>query len=404
MAIVSAFNTIQEAVIALRAAETIIVADDKSPSSRGFMLAIAESINADTINLMATKARGLVCLALDTEIINRLELGEMSDSANPNQESFTVSIDADLKFGVTTGISAQDRATTIQVALANDVKPSDLRRPGHVFPLAAIDGGVLKRIGQAEAGTDLARLSGFKAASTVCSILRDDGELAELKDLHALANELGLRIINLADLVAYRLQTERFVHRMVDVSLPNKFSEEFRVYGYRDALTNNEHIALVLGDVETSSKPVLVRMHSACLVSDVFGSLRSDDGEQLRAAMEMIVQEGAGVLVYLRDEGRGLGIVNQLKAYKLQDEGYDTVEANAKLGLATDLRNFGVGAQILTDLGLSQIRLLTNNPKKITALEGYGLEVTECVAVNIAANKYSQAYLNSKKEKLGHRL
>ncbi len=404
MAIVSGFNSIQEAILALRAAETIIVADDKSPSSRGFMLALAESISAGTINLMATKARGLVCLALDSEIISKLELSEMAENIRANQETFTVSIDADLKFGVTTGISAQDRAKTVQVAVANDVKASDLRRPGHVFPLAAIDGGVLKRVGQAEAGTDLAKLAGFKAASAVCSILREDGELAELSDLHALAKELKLKIINLADLVAYRLQHERFVHRMVDVSLPNKFSEEFRVYAYRDALSNNEHIALVLGDVENSSEPVLVRMHSACLVSDLFGSLRSDDGEQLRAALETIVSVGSGVLVYLRDEGRGLGIVNQLRAYKLQDEGYDTIEANTRLGLATDLRNFGVGAQILTDLGLSKIRLLTNNPKKITALEGYGLEVTECVAINIAASKHSENYLNSKREKLGHRL
>ncbi len=401
------FNTINEAIVALRAAQLVVVAEDKSPESRGFVLALAETINAEQINFMASKARGLVCLALDSEYINKLELDEMSENANPNSESFTVSIDADLKFGVTTGISAQDRATTIQVAVANDAKASDLRRPGHIFPLHSADGGVLKRVGQAEAATDMAKLAGLKAASVVCSILRDDGELASLDDLMKLAREHDLKIINIVDLVAHRLRHERFVHRMVDVSLPNKYAEDFTVYGYKDTLSGNEHIALVKGDLSAAiseDKSILVRVHSACLVSDLFGSLRSDDGEQLRMALNQIVTEGVGVLVYLRDEGRGLGIVNQLKAYKLQDEGYDTFEADRMLGFTSDLRNFGVGAQILTDLGLSKIRILTNNPKKITAIEGYGLEITSCEPIRAEANKHSERYLNSKKNKLGHSL
>ncbi len=298
------FNSIPEAILALRNGETIVVSEENSDSTHGFLLSVAELVTADAINFMATQARGLVCLGLDSQLIKNLELAEMSE--DPNRENFTVSIDADLKFGVTTGISAQDRAITIQVAVANDTKPSDLRRPGHIFPLRAEDGGVLKKIGQAEVGTDLAKLAGFKAASVLCCVLREDGELAELKDLQALAKNHKLKIINIADLVAHRLQHEQFVVRMAEVALPNKYSEDFKVYGYKDTLSGKEHIALVHGDIN-SGKPVLVRMHSACLVSDVFGSLRSDDGEQLQTAMKLITEEGLGVFVYLRDEGRGLG-------------------------------------------------------------------------------------------------
>ncbi len=398
------FNTIPEAILALRAGEIIIVAEGSDPESQGFLLSLAETVDASKINFMASEARGLISLALDSELARRLNL---SPIAANNCATNLVSIDADLRFGVTTGISAQDRATTIQVAVAHETIASDLRRPGHIFPLQAADGGLLHRTGQAEAGVDLARLAGFKAASALCSILRTDGELAELSDLFNLAFEKQLKIIKLTDLIAYRLQNERFVERMIELPLPCKYSEDMRIFAYRDNLSGQEHIALVHGDLNSAireSHSVLVRVHSACLVSDLFGSYRSDDGEQLRIAMEAIVSEGVGVLVYLREEGRGLGLINQLKAYELQDQGYDTIEANQQLGLATDLRNFGVGAQILKDLGLQRICLLSNNPNKSQTLEAYGLEITESRTISVPANRYSKAYLESKKTKLGHQL
>lgn len=399
------FNTIQDAIKDLQAGKMILVAEEHNPDSQGFLLALAENITADQINFMTKEAQGLVCLGISGEIADRLELPAMSLNDDKNAEAFTVSIDADPKFGVTTGISAADRAKTIQVAVAKDAQTTDLRRPGHIFPLRAVPGGVLRRVGQAEAAVDFSSLAGFQAAAVTCKVLIEDGDLARLSDLFELAAREKLCIVNLADLVAHRLKEERFVHREVKVPLPNKFDEDFEIVGYRDELSGKEHVALVHGDLEAAvknQKSILVRMHSECLVSDLFGSLRSDDGEQLRAALSMIVEEGVGVFVYLRDEGRGLGLINQLKTYELQDQGHDTVEANRILGFAPDLRNFGVGAQILTDLGLKKIRLLTNNPKKIYALEGYDLEVTDRVAIEIEANQYSEKYLQSKKDKLGH--
>jgi 3,4-dihydroxy 2-butanone 4-phosphate synthase/GTP cyclohydrolase II len=347
----------------------------------------------------------LICLALDKKRCEELQLGEMVDaSSDTMRTAFTISIDADPKYGVSTGISASDRSKTIQVAIDDNAKASDLRRPGHIFPLRAVEGGVLKRVGHTEAAVDLARLAGFKQAGVICEILKDNGEMARRDDLAEFCKTHNLKFITIADLVAYRLKNERFVHRIVHVDLPTKFDENFKIYGYKDFLSNKEHIALVLGDVENSPEPILVRMHSECLTGDLFGSMRCDCGEQLNNSLEQIKAAGKGVLVYLRQEGRGIGLLNKLKAYKLQDEGHDTVEANHKLGFPADLRTFGVGAQILTDLGLKQIKLLTNNPKKIHGLDGYGLEVVDRIPIQGTRQKHNDKYLGTKKDKMGHLL
>jgi 3,4-dihydroxy 2-butanone 4-phosphate synthase/GTP cyclohydrolase II len=386
----------------------VVVADDSDRENEGDLICAAEKISPEMINFMAKFGRGLICLALDKARTSELELGEMVDvSSDTMRTAFTISIDADPKFGVTTGISAPDRAKTIQVAIDPNTKPQDLRRPGHIFPLKAIDGGVLKRVGHTEAAVDLARLAGLKAAGVICEILKDNGEMARRDDLLRFSEEHGLKFITIADLVAYRLKTERFVHRITEADLPTKYDENFKIYGYKDFLSGKEHVALVLGDVTQASKDgksVLVRMHSECLTGDLFASLRCDCGDQLDSSIKQIRDEGLGVLVYLRQEGRGIGLLNKIKAYKLQDEGHDTVEANEKLGFPSDLRTFGVGAQILTDLGLQKIRLLTNNPKKIHGIEGYGLEVTDRVSIKATAQKHNEKYLNTKKDKMGHLL
>lgn len=402
------FNTVEEAITDIKSGKMVIVADDRDRENEGDLICAAEQISPEIINFMAKHGRGLICLALDKKRTEELQLGEMVDvNSDTMQTAFTISIDADPKFGVTTGISAFDRAKTIQVALDEATKPEDLRRPGHVFPLKAVEGGVLKRVGHTEAAVDLARLAGFKSAGVICEILKDNGEMARRDDLIEFAKEHHLKFITIADLVSHRLKNERFVHRIAEAALPTKFDENFQIYGYKDFLSNKEHVALVLGDVNKASqegKSILVRMHSECLTGDLFASLRCDCGDQLHSAISQIRDEGLGVLVYLRQEGRGIGILNKIKAYKLQDEGHDTVEANHKLGFPPDLRTFGVGAQILTDLGLHKIRLLTNNPKKIHGLDGYGLEVTDRVSIKIQAHKHNEKYLDTKKNKLGHLL
>jgi 3,4-dihydroxy 2-butanone 4-phosphate synthase/GTP cyclohydrolase II len=402
------FNTIEEAISDIKAGKMVVVADDSDRENEGDLICAAQKVSPEIINFMATHGKGLICLALDKKTAENLQLGEMVDLSNDTMKTaFTISIDADPRFGVSTGISAFDRSKTIQVAIDPLTKPEDLRRPGHIFPLKAVEGGVLKRVGHTEAAVDLSCLAGLHGSGVICEILKDNGEMARRDDLFKFAKKHKLKFITIADLVAYRLQNERFVHRVVNVDLPNKFDEHFRIFGYRDFLSGKEHVALVLGDltkVVDDKKPVLVRMHSECLTGDLFGSLRCDCGDQLQNSLAQIKEEGVGVLVYLRQEGRGIGLLNKLKAYQLQDQGHDTVEANHKLGFPADLRSFGVGAQILTDLGLSKIRLLTNNPKKIHGIEGYGLEIIDRVPIKGLSQKYNAKYLDTKKDKLGHML
>lgn len=400
------FNSIDEAIQDIKNGKMIVVVDDQDRENEGDLICAAEKINPEIINFMTKEGRGLICLALNEEATNKLELGEMVDSSSDiMRTAFTVSIDADPKFGVSTGISVSDRAKTIKVAIDPHTLPSDLRRPGHIFPLKAVKGGVLKRVGHTEAAVDLARLAGLHESGVICEILKDNGEMARRDDLVEFTKKHNLKFITIADLVSYRLNRERFVHRVVDVGLPNKYGEDFRIFGYKDFIYNKEHVALVHGDLEQAikeDKEVLVRMHSECLTGDLFGSLRCDCGSQLNKALSMIKANGLGVLVYLRQEGRGIGLLNKLKAYELQDSGADTVEANHQLGFPSDLRNFGVGAQILTDLGLKKIRLLTNNPKKIHGIEGYGLEIVGREPISIPAGKYNKKYLETKQNKMGH--
>lgn len=353
------------------------------------------------INFMISEARGWVCLALNKERALQLRLPLMVDVNTESQgTAFTVTIDADTKFGVTTGISAYDRAKTIQVAVDDHTVPSDLRRPGHISPLVAKDGGVLERAGHTEAAVDLARLAGLKPAGVICEIINADGTMSRVADLKEFARKHGLKFISIAQLIAYRLKRERFVVREAEAELPSAYGT-FKLFGYRNTLNGQEHIAVVKGDL-TEKQHVLIRVHSECLTGDVFASLRCDCGPQLEAAMAMIAQEDCGVLVYLRQEGRGIGLVNKIKAYQLQDAGQDTVQANESLGFKPDLRDYGVGAQILADLGLTSVRIITNNPRKIVGLEGYGLEVSDRVAMPPACTSHNLNYLFTKKEKLGH--
>jgi 3,4-dihydroxy 2-butanone 4-phosphate synthase/GTP cyclohydrolase II len=402
------FDSIESAIEDIKIGKMVVVADDSDRENEGDLICAAEKITPESINFMAAEGRGLICLALDKERTTKLKLeGMVNESNDTMKTAFTISIDADPKFGVSTGISASDRAKTIKVTIDEKTEPEDLRRPGHIFPLRAVDGGVLKRVGHTEAAVDLARLAGLNPSGVICEILKEDGEMARRDDLRKFANKHNLKFITIADLVAYRLKHERFVHRVVDVALPTKFDEDFRIFGYRDYLSNKEHVALVLGDVTEASKQdkeVLVRMHSECLTGDLFASLRCDCGDQLHNAISQIKEAGMGVFVYLRQEGRGIGLLNKLKAYQLQDLGHDTVEANKELGFAPDLRNFGVGAQILTDLGLKKIKLLTNNPKKIYGIEGYGLEIIDRVPIKGGTQKHNSRYLDTKRDKMGHLL
>ena len=396
------FDEIADALAAIRNGECVVVVDDERRENEGDLICAAQFATPEQINFMATEARGLICLAMQGSRLDQLDLPLMVDrNTDANQTAFTVSIDAGPEKGVTTGISAEDRARTIQVALQPETRPVDLRRPGHIFPLRASQGGVLKRAGHTEAAVDLSQLAGLAPAGVICEIQNPDGSMARLPQLQSYAQRWGLKLINIADLIRYRLENERFVYRQATAELPSLFGS-FQAIGYLNGLDGSEHIALVKGDPRELKEPVLVRMHSECLTGDAFGSLRCDCRPQLEAALARIEQEGEGVVVYLRQEGRGIGLINKLKAYSLQDGGLDTVEANESLGFPADLRNYGVGAQILTDLGIHRLRLLTNNPRKIAGLGGYGLQVESRVPLVICPGDHNAAYLAVKREKLGH--
>jgi 3,4-dihydroxy 2-butanone 4-phosphate synthase / GTP cyclohydrolase II len=395
------FGTVEQAIADIKAGKLIIVADDEDRENEGDLICAAQLATPELINFMIRKAGGWICLALTGERADQLDLPQQSEvNTEEYRTAFTISIDADERFGVTTGVSAQDRAKTIRVAVDPKTVASDLRRPGHVPPLRARDGGVLQRVGHTEAAVDLARLAGLVPAGVVCEILSEDGSSARRPELERFAAEHGLTFITVAQVVAHRLQTERLVHRVAEARLPTEYGS-WRVVGYRNDVDNHEHIALVLGEVDEQSS-VLVRMHSKCLTGDVFHSLRCDCGWQLETAMKMIAKEGKGVIVYLDQEGRGIGLLNKLKAYELQDQGIDTVEANERLGFKPDLRNYGIGAQILLDLGLRKIRPITNNPRKLVGLEGYGLTIDERVPIISIAHDENSSYLEAKRAKLGH--
>jgi 3,4-dihydroxy 2-butanone 4-phosphate synthase/GTP cyclohydrolase II len=398
------FGTVEQAIADIKAGKLIIVADDEDRENEGDLICAAQLITPELINFMIKKAGGWICLALTGERADQLQLPQQSkENTEEQRTAFTVSIDAEARFGVTTGISAQDRAKTIRVAVDPATVPADLRRPGHIPPLRARDGGVLQRVGHTEAAVDLARLAGLFPAGVVCEILNEDGTTARRPQLEKFAREHNLTFITVAQLVAYRLQSERLVHRVAEARLPTEFGV-WKVIGYSNDVDSHEHVALVYGDVTSGDESILVRMHSKCLTGDVFHSLRCDCGWQLHTAMKTISEAGKGVIVYLDQEGRGIGLLNKLKAYELQDTGADTVEANEQLGFKPDLRNYGIGAQILLDIGLKRIRPLTNNPRKLIGLEGYGLEVEERVAIVPTATEENSGYLDTKREKLGHLL
>jgi 3,4-dihydroxy 2-butanone 4-phosphate synthase/GTP cyclohydrolase II len=397
------FDRVEDALEAIRNGEMIIVADDEDRENEGDLVMAASKITPDHVNFMAQHGRGLICVTLTPERADELDLPLMTDrNTDPQGTAFTISVDAHTRFGVTTGISAQDRSKTIEIMADAATRPEDLRRPGHIFPLRAKAGGVLRRVGQTEASVDLAMLAGLPPVGVICEILDEDGTMARRPQLEAFAQEHELRFITVAQLVAYRLHRTRLVERQAEAAMPTSIGD-FKVIAYRSVLDGRDHIALVKGDI--AGRPnVLVRMHSECLTGDVFGSLRCDCGEQLEAAMRQIEEEGAGAIVYLRQEGRGIGLVNKLKAYHLQEEGMDTVEANEALGFKPDLRDYGIGAQILLDLGLRSIRLLTNNPKKIVGLDGYDIEITGREPLEIQPGEHNERYLETKRSKLGHLL
>lgn len=397
------FDSVEAAIEDVRKGKIVIIADDEDRENEGDLVCAASLISAENVNFMTQYGRGLICVALTPGRTEALGLALMTDNnSDPQGTAFTVSVDAHERFGVTTGISAQDRSETIKVLADDSSRPEDLRKPGHIFPLRARPGGVLRRVGQTEAAVDIARLAGLPAVGVICEILNPDGTMARRPELEKYAKKHDLKFITVAQLVRYRLAKERLVSRIADAQLPTRFGE-FRVIGYRSSMDDREHVALVKGDIEGKDN-VLVRMHSECLTGDVFGSLRCDCGEQLSVALERIAKEGNGAVVYLKQEGRGIGLHNKIRAYELQDQGHDTVQANQELGFKPDLRDYGIGAQILLDLGLSNIRLLTNNPRKIIGLEGYDLKITGREPLQVEAGEHNEDYLATKRSKLGHLL
>jgi 3,4-dihydroxy 2-butanone 4-phosphate synthase/GTP cyclohydrolase II len=393
-------NTIEEAIDEIKKGKVVIVVDDANRENEGDFLTAAENVTPEIINFMATHGRGLICAPLTEERCDELQLELMVNRNTSSHETpFTVSVDL-IGQGTTTGISAGDRAKTILALIDPKTKPGDLGRPGHIFPLRSKKGGVLRRTGHTEATVDLARLAGFKPAGVLVEIMNEDGTMARLPDLFNIAKKFDLKIVSIEDLIAYRLKQESLIEREVDVKLPTR-DGNFILYAYKQLTTGQEHLALVKGTWK-KDEPVLVRVHSSCLTGDIFGSCRCDCGAQLHKAMEMIESEGKGVIVYMNQEGRGIGLLNKLKAYKLQEQGRDTVEANIELGFGMDERDYGVGAQILRDLGVSKMKLMTNNPKKRAGLIGYGLEIVEVVPIEIKSNEHNKLYLTTKRDKMGH--